>query len=309
MIGVLGARGFLGQHVVKALAEGGHRVLAVARSFEGATAFDGLDDVERVELDVWDKAGIERILPFSETVVQLVGNTSPATGGRSLAADVREHVMPHVEFLDQCVSAGVRRVIFASSGGTVYGAAAGTDGAITELSPTHPISSHGLSKLMIERTLALHGHLHGLEYVILRIANAYGPLQTAHRGQGLIPAVLDRYRNGQPVTVFGDGSTIRDYVYGDDVAAAVRLAAELDGSPQLVVNIGTGIGSSVADIIGKIESIAGIRFEVDHRPARPVDVPASVLDVTLARQELGWTPAVDLCAGLTRTLRAHGLVR
>lgn len=309
MIGVFGARGFLGHNVTQDLVAHGHPVVAVARTYDGdGPRFDDVDGVEQVELDFRDREAVRPLLSRLDTVVHLIGSSSPASGGTSVAAEFLEHVVPQAAFVDECVAAGVRRVVFASSGGTIYGPAAGANGPIDEQHPTEPINSHGISKLMIEKSLAFHGHVHGLQYVNLRISNAYGPGQTVRHGQGLVPALLQRYRAGTPVCVIGDGSATRDFVYVDDVVAAARKAVEVAGEPRLTVNIGTGVGTTVMQVIRLIESLAGITFELEHQAARGADVPANVLDVTRARRELDWSPGVDLATGLARTLRHHGLI-
>lgn len=309
MIGVFGARGFIGQHVTRVLAAAGHPVLAVAREHDPGAGLADLDGVEAVELDFRDLHAVRRLLRERgvETVVQLIGTTSPATSGTWVAGEFQEHVIPQAAFLDECVDTGVRRVVFASSGGTVYGPEAGADGPIDETHTTNPISSHGISKLMIEKALALHGTVNGLEHVSLRVANAYGPGQQFRRGQGLVAALVERHRAGLPITIFGDGSATRDYVYVDDVAAAFRAAVELPGRPQLTLNVGTGIGTSVLELVRAIERIAGIELDLEFKPARETDVRSNVLDIGRAVAELDWKPVVDLHDGLAATLRWHGL--
>lgn len=282
MIGVFGARGFLGQAVTRELADAGHEVLAVAREYDTGTTLGDLPGVETAEADFRDLRAVRRLLDRVDTVVQLIGTTSPATSGKWVAGELQEHVIPQAAFLDECVDNGVRRVVFASSGGTVYGPGAGADGPIHEGQTTNPISSHGISKLMIEKALALHGEVNGLEHVSLRIANAYGPGQHLKRGQGLIPALIEHHQAGRPVTIFGDGSATRDYVYVSDVTAAFRAAVELEDSPRLTLNIGTGVGTSVMDLVRCIEKISGITFELDFKPARETDVPSNVLDIERA---------------------------
>jgi UDP-glucose 4-epimerase len=310
MIGVFGARGFIGQHVTRALAAAGHPVLAAARQHDPAAGLAEIEGVETVEVDFRDLHATRRLLREREveTVVQLIGTTSPATSGTWVAGEFQEHVIPQAAFLDECVDNGVRRVVFASSGGTVYGPEAGADGPIDETHTTNPISSHGISKLMIEKALALHGNVNGLEHVSLRVANAYGPGQHFRHGQGLIAALVERHRAGLPIMIFGDGSATRDYVYVDDVAAAFQAAVELPGQPRLTLNIGTGVATSVLDLVRGIEQIAGIELALEFKPARETDVRSNVLDIGRAATELGWKPVVGLHDGLTATLRWHGLV-
>src|SRR5688572_15493716 len=158
MIGVFGANGFIGKHVTRHLVSTGRDVLAVARSFDtemetcGAHLFQG---------DLRDSAAMDRALAEVDTVVQLMGTSTPAQGNARSTEHIDNDVIPHVDFLNRCVAAGVERFVFASSGGTVYGPT--QPGALTsEAAPTNPISSHGVTKLMVEHFIKLHGHLDGL---------------------------------------------------------------------------------------------------------------------------------------------------
>lgn len=298
MIGVFGANGFIGKHVTRHLVSAQKDVLAVARSFDsemetsGARLFRG---------DLRDSVAMDRALAGVDTVIQLMGTSTPAQGNARSTEHIDNDVIPHVDFLNRCVAAGVKRFVFASSGGTVYGPTP-ADSLTSEAAPTNPISSHGVTKLMVEHFIKLHGHLDGLEYVILRIANPYGPGQVFKHGQGLIPALMDRYRHGRPITVYGDGSSARDYVFIDDLVRAVELAVDAASDPSLVLNVGSGCRHTVLEVIRTIERVAGISFDITYAPAREADIPSIALDVDRIAAEFGWKPEVDFEEGLRRTL-------
>jgi len=298
LIGVFGANGFIGKHVVRGLAGDGADVVAVARRFD--------DDVRVLPVrvatgDLRDSDAMSKALVGVETVIQLMASSTPAQGNARTAEDIQHNVIPHVEFLNLCADMGVQRFVFASSGGTVYGPV-DPDFPVPETAATHPICSHGVTKLMVEQFIRLHAHLDGLDFAVLRVANPYGPGQVFRNGQGLIPALLGRHAAGLPVRVFGDGSAARDYVYIDDVVSAVRAATYAEGPLRQVFNIGTGVPRSVAEVIAAIEEVAGITFDIEHVPARASDVPAIALDASLALCQLGWTPTVDFHEGLARTI-------
>lgn len=298
MIGVFGANGFIGKHLTRALVASGHDVVAVARHFD-----DDIVDIgaNLVEGDLRDTSAMAKALVDVKTVVQLMGSSTPAQGNARTIDHIEEDVIPHVRFIDQCVSMGVGRFLFASSGGAVYGPVP-ENLLVNESTATNPISSHGVTKLMVEHFIRLNAQLHGMDFVILRMANPYGPGQHFRQGQGLIPALLERYANGKPVIIYGDGSASRDYVYIDDVVCAFQAAITAPDRQEIVVNIGTGTRRSVLEVLRTIESVMGIRFSVEHRPARPTDVPSIALDVSRAREMLGWEPEVSFREGLERTL-------
>jgi UDP-glucose 4-epimerase len=303
LIGIFGANGFIGGHLTHYLASQGHQVVAVGRS---RTDFEPLPgDVRWIEADFRDVQVMKRALIGISTVVQLISSSSPALGNSNASGDIRENVLPHAEFLPMCVAAGVQRVIFMSSGGTVYGPKVGRT-SIRETASTNPICSHGLTKLMVEKLIVMHGSVDQLGYVILRVSNSFGPRQVYKNGQGLIPALLGRHDRGQPVTVFGDGSATRDYIYIDDVVQAVGRAIDLSGHRQLTLNIGTGTGRSVMHVIRSIENVAGIKFRLQYVPARDSDVRHVRLDISKAREVLQWSPNTPFEDGLLRTLIVHG---
>jgi UDP-glucose 4-epimerase len=298
MIGIFGASGFIGTHLVNALTTTNREVTAVARRF-GST----LDDVgvRTVAGDLRDRSAMRYALEGMDTVVQLMGTSTPAQGIAQSTQDIQDNVIPHVAFLRECVDMGVRRFVFLSSGGSVYGPVPGNR-LIPETHPTHPISSHGVTKLMMEHFIRLHSHLDDLEHVILRVANPYGPGQVVKAGQGLIPALVERHRQGRPVTVYGDGSAARDYVYIDDVVDAIVRAVNVDGHQELTVNIGSGVHRTILEVISALEDVAGISIAVDKQPARATDVDRIALDVGRAERELGWVPQIGFADGLGRTL-------
>ncbi|WP_157014696.1 NAD-dependent epimerase/dehydratase family protein [Mesorhizobium xinjiangense] len=296
MIGVYGANGFIGRHLVRRLVATGHPVRAVSRRYDKPFIEEFESRLEREEADLRQPIAMASSLQGIETVVQLVSTSSPGLGNDHAVSDINENVVPHVEFLRNCVKAGVKRYIFLSSGGTVYGPEAPVP--TPETAPTDPISSHGLTKLIVEKYIQMHGHVDGLEYVILRLANPYGPGQEFRKGQGLIPAIFDQYRRRLPVRILGDGTARRDYVFIEDVTDAIVASVELSFAPQLVLNIGSGETKSVIDVIETIEDVTGHRFERNYVDARKTDVTISRLEIAQAVRVLGWMPRTTFREGI-----------
>jgi len=192
----------------------------------------------------------------------------------------------------------VQQVIFPSSGGTVYGKT--ETWPIPESHSTEPLCSYGIVKLAIEKYLELFRIQHGLDYTIIRISNCYGPGLPMNGEQGVVGAFLDRLRRGEPITLWGEGSITRDYVYVTDVALALRAALGQQ-SPFRVFNIGTGIGTSLLNLIEMMERATGCRFRILTQEARDVDVPVNILDATRARKYLSWEATTPLEQGLINT--------
>ena len=233
------------------------------------------------------------------TVIHLIGATTPASANLNMATDLEANVISTLHFLDACRHHNVKRVIFVSSGGTVYG----IPNCIPtpESAPLEPITAYGVSKLAIERYLHLHSHLYGLDYVVLRVANPYGPYQTAKKGQGVIAAFISNALRGEPLEIWGDGSVVRDYLHVDDVVNAIQLAMNYSGASG-IFNIGSGHGHSISEIASIIERVIGHPVQRSYLAARRIDVPRSVLDVSAAHAILGWRPQTDLQTGIRQTM-------
>ena len=206
--------------------------------------------------------------------------------------------VPALRLLEVCVQAKVRQIIFPSSGGTVYG---DTDSEpIPETHVMEPRSSYGITKVTIEKYLALFHRLHGLDYTILRVANAYGPRLPVRGEQNAVGAFLARMGRGEPIALWGDGSVTRDYVYVGDVARAFRAALG-QKSAFKIFNVGTGVGTSLGELIAVMEKVIGCRANVVKQSGRQIDVSVNILDPTRAREHLGWEAGTSLQDGLVST--------
>jgi UDP-glucose 4-epimerase len=233
-------------------------------------------------------------------VFHLIHGTTPHSANLDMVGDLRHSVTPTLALLDACRNAGVPRIVFISSGGTIYGVA--KEIPTPETAATEPITAYGIVKLIIEKYLALHEHLHGLSYRVLRVANPFGPFQLPTKAQGLVAMLLSRAMKRQSVEIWGDGSVVRDYVFIDDVVDAL-LAAATDASAERIFNIGSGRGRSVRDVIAAVEAELGAPVPVEWSAGRPIDVPISVLAIERARDVLGWTPKTEFAEGLRQTVR------
>ncbi len=296
---VLGANGFIGSAVTRAFLGAGYRVIACDRSYD-FPALESHPNLETRTLDFLDAVAVREAMGGSDLVVHLVSTTKPAGSNENMAFDVETNIVPTLRLLEACKREGIERVLFASSGGTVYGVPERLP--VKEDDPARPIVSYGLTKLSIERYAGLFERETGLRFISLRIGNPYGPRHADMR-QGVIPVFIRLARQGLPLRVIGDGSTVRDYVHVDDVARAFLLAATYPGRER-VFNIGSGKGRSVMDIIARIEAIHGSALRVEHLPARPFDIPAIVLDTGRALEHLGWRAAIPFEEGIRLTWEA-----
>jgi UDP-glucose 4-epimerase len=249
--------------------------------------------------DFSSRHDIEEALDGIDAVIHLVSTTLPKSSNDDPVYDVQSNVVSTLQVLDEMRKKGIRKIIFISSGGTVYGVPQKIP--IPENHPTDPICSYGITKLAIEKYLNLYKTLHGIQPVTLRLANPYGPRQRIETAQGAIAAFLHRAMTNQPIQIWGDGSVVRDYIYVEDVAEAFSAALNYEGEETLF-NIGSGKGWSLNQLIEKIEGLIGRPLEVQYQAARKFDVPTSILCIEKAMNHLAWSPLTNMEAGLSKTI-------
>jgi UDP-glucose 4-epimerase len=294
---VLGGTGFIGRHVVQALRDRGQEPIVTGfRKRAG--------DVDLL-VDFCDAAQVGQAVAGVDTVIHLAWTSVPKSATDDPVFDVTSNVVGSLNLFKACAQHGVRRVLFCSTGGAIYGAAERLP--IQETDPLEPRSSYGVTKLTVEKYLRMFSQHYGFEHVILRPGNAYGEGQNSSRGQGVIAACLDAARTRTDFVVWGDGTVRRDYVHVGDVARAFVLASTAPSSgpvPNKVINIGTGKGHSVDEIVRLVRRITGREIRTRRDVPRVIDSPVNVLDSSLAAAALGWQPQVRLEDGIVGQWRA-----
>jgi UDP-glucose 4-epimerase len=231
----------------------------------------------------------------------LAWSSLPQTSNEDPVQDASDNIVGTLGLLEAAKRKGNVRIVFSSSGGTVYGALKSVPA--NEQHETRPLCAYGVSKLTVEKYLALYHDLWALDSIVLRISNAYGPTQKVGRNFGAIATFATCFAMGEPITIFGDGSVVRDYVYIDDVVDAIISAGDQQ-SGFAIINIGSGTGKSLRDIIRTLSGICVKSVPVKYVAGRAADVPISVLDVRLAETTLGWKPHTPFEVGVESTVRA-----
>ncbi len=264
----------------------------------GASEEKSASNVEHFSGNFLARSDIEAALNGIDVCFHLISTTIASTSNANPTFDVETNLLGTLQSLKCAVKSGVKRIVFISSGGTVYGVPKTIP--ISEEHSTYPTSSYGITKLAIEKYLDLYRSLHGLEYVTLRLANPYGVGQRLDAQQGAIAVFLARALRGEEISIWGDGSVIRDYIYVDDAIDAMVRSADVNIQGGCVVNIGAGVGYSINEILSAIEKVTGRRTNKKYVEGRTYDVPANVLDISAAARLLGWTPKISLEEGLLR---------
>ena len=304
---VTGGAGFIGSHVVDRFVALGHEVAVLDNRSTGRRDF--VNPRAHFELaDLTDAPAVERLVAAWKP--EIVDHHAAQIDVRRSVADplfdATTNVLGGIGLLEACRRHQVRKLIYASTGGALYGE--GRELPATEDHPINPESPYGASKHALEHYLYLWKLLHGLDYTVLRYGNVFGPRQNPHGEAGVNAIFIGLMLHGRRPRVFGDGEALRDYVYVDDVVEANVLALERGGGEM--VNIGTGVGISVNHIVRELRSILGFAEEAIHEPPRPGEVQRIYLDAGRARRVLGWTPQTPFRAGLERTVawsRAAGI--
>lgn len=289
---VLGGNGFIGSHLVDALLADGVRVRVFDRAPERYRV--PLAGVEFFQGDWGDMAAVAESLADIDTVFHLISTTVPSTSNLDPVGDIQNNLVNTVRLLILMREAGIKKLVYLSSGGTVYGIP--ENNPVREDHPLRPISSYGIVKVAIENYLHMEQRLHGLQAVVLRASNPYGPRQGHGGVQGVIGTFLWKLAQNDPIQIWGDGSIVRDFIHVRDLAQLCVRAARHQTSGCF--NAGSGEGASISDIVDTISRVIGRQLDPLHKPGRGFDVPRVVLDISRARAEFGWSPNIHLEDGI-----------
>jgi UDP-glucose 4-epimerase len=288
---VTGGAGFVGSHVVEALLARGDDVLVLDDLSTGKRE----NVPEGARLEVVDiREPLDEHLEGAKACFHLAAQADVQTSMQRPDHDAAVNVVGTVRVLEAARLAGAR-VVFTSSGGAIYGEC---EGPVSEDAPRRAVSPYGIAKLCGEEYVDGWNRIHGLGNVVLRLANVYGPRQVAELEGGVVAIFLEQLGRGEQTTIFGDGLQTRDFVYIGDVVSALLAAAGQEGG---VFNVGTGVETTILDLHHACARVVGSQVQPRFEDARLGDARRSVLDVSLAERELGWTPQVGLEEGLRLT--------
>ncbi|MDX9972566.1 MAG: NAD-dependent epimerase/dehydratase family protein [FCB group bacterium] len=297
---VTGGAGFIGSHVVDSCIREGHDVVIVDNLFSGCRDF--VNPLAKFyETDIRHAALADVFAAEKpDAVVHFAAQIEVSRSFNEPMFDAEVNILGSLAVLECCARNGVKKILFASSGGTVYGAPETCNLPASEDCPTKPQSHYGTSKLCVEHYIELYQHLYGLSYTILRFPNVYGPRQNPHGEAGVCAILTGLMLEGKTPTLYGFGEPLRDYVYVGDIARGTLLALE-KGNCE-ILNMGSGKGTSVREIFDTVQRLTGFEGAPILKPKRPGEVQDIYVTGDKAKTVLGWAPEVSFEEGLRRTL-------
>ncbi len=299
---VIGGTGFIGRHLCPFLGKD-KQVLVMARNPRDVDDSNRTgSNISYVKGDITDRDQVFAAMKGIDYVVHLASTVIPSTSNADPIFDVQTNLVGALNILDAAVEHKIKKLVFLSSGGTVYGE--GTGKPFKEDDPTNPICSYGIVKLAIEKYIQMYHQLYGLPYAILRVSNPYGPGQIGEKPLGVVSIFLDRIKRNQAIEIWGNGSVSRDFIYIDDVVSAITNAT-FGKEDRLLLNVGKGASTSLNELLKLIKTVFPEgKVIVSYKASREFDASHVSLDVSKAKEILGWSPEISLSQGIDRILKA-----
>ena len=298
---LLGGAGFIGTNLALEQTKKKENHITIVdrdKSFFSFMESKRLSNVRCVQASLSEQDDFDALLDGQDIVYHLVSTTVPTTSNLHIAEELRCNVVYSAVLLEACVRKGVQKVVFLSSGGTVYGRESTCP--LAENTPTNPITSYGVQKLGIEKLLYLYHYMYGLDYRIIRLANPYGPFQRPNGVLGAVTTFTYKALKDEEIAVYGDGSVVRDFIYIDD---AIRGILKIVGgeSEHRTFNLGSGYGTSIRSILETVGKVLDKFLRVKYLEGRKVDVPVNYLDIRLYEETFGKLNPIGLEEGIRKT--------
>lgn len=296
---VLGGNGFIGSHLAEGLVNAGYDVTIFDNFKRGTKNLDAIiDKIEIIKGDFWNEDDLCDALKDMDFLFHYISTTNPATATKNPIYDIESNIIGSVKLFKNAVMNNLKKIIFPSSGGTIYGDTTGVP--MKETDPLNPINPYAISKLTIEKYLHYFYHAYGIDYTILRYSNPYGERQNPSGKQGVIPIFLNKIKHGEQPVIYGSGSMVRDYIYIKDAIDAT-LAILKKKTNVKVFNVGSGYGASLNELINVMSDVVGQKILPDYIENSNTYIEKIVLDISKIKKTTGWRPTTELSEGVNNT--------
>ena len=298
---LFGAAGFIGTNLTIALSENGRDKLTLVdkkKEFFETIKKLNLQNLAFLECECNTDTDFDSILSGQEIVYHLTSTTIPSTSNQQIPMELSANVVMSAKMLEACIRCGIKKVVFISSGGTGYGREEHCP--LDEDTPTYPISSYGIQKVTIEKLLYLYSYLYGLDYRVIRLANPYGPYQRPNGVLGAVTTFTYKALKKEEITIYGDGSVIRDFIYiGDAVRGILNIVS--GEYKHRTFNLGCGYGTSISQVVKIIQDVLGTELNIVYKEGRKADVPVNYLDISRYEKAYGKLNPISLQEGILKT--------
>jgi len=288
---ILGGNGFIGSYLTKLLSSS-HEVVVFSRSvnWEGIK----INNVKYIYGDFSNLSLVKKSLIGIDIVYHLISSSNPSSANENPIRDIEENLICSIRFLELLRDVSIKKLVYVSSGGTVYGEA--TSQPIKESAALKPKGAYAITKVAIEQSIQRYSRELGFEYCIIRPSNPYGPGQRYDKNQGVISSFLYRAVTNSQIEIWGDGNEIRDYIYVEDLTIVLSRVIGIDGST--ILNVGSGLGVSTLEILSIVREVTGLKVSFKHVPKLGHNIEKVTLDNTLAKSMLNWEPSKGLMDGI-----------
>lgn len=295
---VLGGSGFIGRKLVSKLCKDNHVVVA---DLFCNPEFHSMKNVSFIQCNFTEELNFKPIIEEADAVIHLISTLFAQDGTANLITDISNNVLPTIRLLEDMLGMNTK-LLFLSSGGTVYGE--GTNWLASENDPKHTYCGYALTKTMIEDVLELYKHQHGFSYQTIRLSNPYGFMSSDGRLQGLIPIIIKRIMCDEPITIWGDGENIRDYIFIDDAVDAIITVLNYEGEEN-IFNVGHGVGYSINEIMSLIIKKLNPKNPpiIQYSAPRKCDVKKNILNIEKIKKCTGWEPKIGIEEGIDIVIR------
>jgi UDP-glucose 4-epimerase len=296
---IFGGNGFIGSHLAEELVKQNFNVKIFDTFKNGTKNIESiLNKIEIVKGDFFCELDVSNAMRDVDYIFHYISTTNPASSIKNPLFDIESNVMGSIKMFQIAGNTNIKKIFFPSSGGTVYGEPMHIP--ITENDPTNPTNPYAISKLTIEKFLEFFYRQFGMEYVIFRYSNPYGERQSPYGNQGVIPIFLNKIKNNERPTIYGNGESVRDYIYIDDAIDAT-LSVIKKGHKNTVYNIGSGEGTSLNELIAVMQEVTGKNIKPVYSQDSAAYISKIVLDIQKITVETEWQPRVDIRSGIEKT--------